>query len=117
MRRRRRAEFASLGQIGAGGALGSGAEAPCGLLAVFDAWVRAAGPRLARVTRPVEWDGSRLVVEVFDPVWLGHLEGMSRRILEELNRHLTPPAGQEGRRLRVREMVLRPGAPRPAGPS
>lgn len=110
--RRRASEFTSLRQIAASEARRA---APWDLLVIFDAWTRATGTALSRITRPVEWDGRRLVVEVSDPVWLGSLEGMAPRIVESVNQHLA--GSQEGSQERgaVSTIHFRPAGPRGGG--
>lgn len=109
MHRRRPAEFASLRQIGNGGRFDGEARLRAGALAVFEAWRKATGPRLARVTRPVEWTGGRLVVEVSDPIWLRHLERMTASLVPEVNAVLSiSPEG--ARPPRVSRVILRPGS-------
>ncbi len=112
--RRRASEFTSLKQIAAAGGPGPAGGGPWGALAVFDAWTRATGVPLSRVTRPVEWDGRRLVVEVSDPVWMRNLESMASSILDALNQSL---AGAEGRpgKARISALLFRTGGGPPRG--
>jgi hypothetical protein len=112
VKRRRPAEFTSLGEIGVRGRWETDLRGPFTSLAVYDAWRRAAGPQLEKMTRPVEWDGQRLVIEVSDPIWLRNLQGMRGRILEEVNRQLRPASGTAGGITRILELVLRSGSHR-----
>ncbi len=109
--RRRAGELTSLRAIAAGGSGSASRGEPWGVLAIFDAWTRATGTALGRVTQPVEWDGRCLVVEVADPVWLRNLEGMASQIREALNQHLAvspePGAGPP----RVAEIRFRRAVP------
>jgi predicted nucleic acid-binding Zn ribbon protein len=110
VKRRRPAEFASLRVIGNTGRFDEEVRGPAAALAVFEAWRKSAGPRLGALTRPVEWNGHRLVVEVSDPLWLRHLDRMRDRLLPELNAALAGDPGTD-RRLRVDRLLLRPWSP------
>lgn len=110
MPRRRATEFASLREIGNGGRFEGEIRNRAGALAVFEAWRRATGPQMARVTRPVEWKDGRLVVEVNDPMWLRHLERIRERLVPEVNAALSAPPGSGGGP-RLISVILRPGSP------
>lgn len=64
-------------------------------LRAMDEWDGAVGPRIGRVTRPVEVRGETLVVEVSSSAWITELSMMSGLILERLNaRGEGPPIGR-----------------------
>ena len=63
-----------------------------GRLGALDEWTGAVGPRVSRVTRPVEVRGDTLVVEVISSAWLAELSMMRPLILERVNRARTGPA-------------------------
>jgi predicted nucleic acid-binding Zn ribbon protein len=68
------------------------------------AWPQAVGPRIARHTRPVKLQESRLVVEVEDAIWKSQLETMSGQILARL-KDVAGPGN-------VRSLEFRLGVPR-----
>ena len=110
MRRRKAAKFASLRDIGKGDLFDPEVRAPFGTLAVFDAWTRSIGPQLRKVTRPLEWNGRNLKVEVTDPIWLTHLEKMQADLLPEVNATLAAGSPSGSRILRIARVVLTPGS-------
>ncbi len=63
-----------------------------GRLGALDEWTGAVGPRVSRVTRPVEVRGDTLVVEVISSAWLAELAMMRPLILERVNRARAGPA-------------------------
>ena len=64
-------------------------------LGAMDEWADAVGPRVSRVTRPVEVRGQTLVVEVVSSAWNTELSMMSGLILERVNARGTgPPIGR-----------------------
>ena len=63
-----------------------------GRLGALDEWTGAVGPRVSRVTRPVEVQGDTLVVEVISSAWLAELSMMRPLILEQVNKARAGPA-------------------------
>ncbi len=63
-----------------------------GRLGALDEWTGAVGPRVSRVTRPVEVRGDTLVVEVISSAWLAELSMMGPLILEQVNRARVGPS-------------------------
>ena len=64
-------------------------------LGAMDEWADVVGPRISRVTRPVEVRGETLVVEAASSAWISELTMMSRLILERLNASREgPPIGR-----------------------
>ncbi len=63
-----------------------------GRLGALDEWTGAVGPKVSRVTRPVEVRGDTLVVEVISSAWLAELSMMRPLILERVNRARAGPA-------------------------
>ena len=64
-------------------------------LGAMDEWADVVGPRISRVTRPVEVRGETLVVEAASSAWISELTMMSRLILERLNTSREgPPIGR-----------------------
>ena len=61
-------------------------------LRALDEWAGAVGPRVSRVTRPVEVRGDTLVVEVISSAWLAELSMMRGLILERVNAVRVGPA-------------------------
>lgn len=54
-------------------------------LGAIDEWSGAVGPKVSRVTRPVEVQGDTLVVEVISSAWLAELSMMRSYILDRVN--------------------------------
>lgn len=64
-------------------------------LRAMDDWGDAVGPRISRVTRPVEIRGETLVVEVLSSAWITELTMMGGIILKRVNARGTgPPIGR-----------------------
>ena len=64
-------------------------------LGAMDEWAEVVGPRISRVTRPVEVRGETLVVEAASSAWISELTMMSSLILERLNEAREgPPIGR-----------------------
>ena len=64
-------------------------------LGAMDEWAGAVGPRVSRITRPVEVRGETLVVEVLSSAWINELSMMSGLILERVNAcREGPPIGR-----------------------
>ena len=64
-------------------------------LGAMDEWADVVGPRISRVTRPVEVRGETLVVEAASSAWISELTMMSSLILERLNASREgPPIGR-----------------------
>lgn len=81
-------------------------------LRAMDEWADTVGPRISRVTRPVEVRGETLVVEVLSSAWITELSMMHGLILERLNARGTgPPVG----RIRFRLTETRENLTRSAG--
>ena len=85
-------------------------------LRAMDVWADTVGPRVSRVTRPVEVRGETLVVEVLSSAWNTELTMMSGLILERLNARRTgPPIGRIRFRLAETTENLKRSAGRPNG--
>lgn len=61
-------------------------------LGAIEEWAGAVGPKVSRVTRPVEVRGETLVVEVASSAWLSELSMMRRLILDRVNAVRDGPA-------------------------
>lgn len=61
-------------------------------LGAIEEWAGAVGPRVGRVTRPVEVRGDTLVVEVVSSAWLAELSMMGSLILDRVNAVRAGPA-------------------------
>ena len=61
-------------------------------LGAIEEWAGAVGPKVSRVTRPVEVRGETLVVEVVSSAWLSELSMMRRLILDRVNAVRAGPA-------------------------
>lgn len=86
------------------------------------AWPVAVGKRIAAHSAAVALDGSRLIVEVEDAVWQGHLKTLHRQIVKrmedvlgsELVTDMTYRPMFPRRSPQREETAARPGARRPA---
>ncbi|MXX33236.1 MAG: DUF721 domain-containing protein [Gemmatimonadetes bacterium] len=81
-----------VGEILAGYLDRTGLGEALGRLGALDEWTCAVGPRVSRVTRPVEVRGDTLVVEVVSSAWLAELSMMRPLILEQVNKARAGPA-------------------------
>ena len=71
---------------------GSGLGESLARLGAIEEWAGAVGPRVGRVTRPVEVRGDTLVVEVVSSAWLAELSMMGSLILDRVNAVRAGPA-------------------------
>jgi predicted nucleic acid-binding Zn ribbon protein len=95
-RDRRAAGFEKLGAIGPRSLGLSSSRAR--VLEIETAWLKAAGPSLARRTRPLGTRRGVLAVEVADPAWRRALERLLPEIEARLSRE-SPRLGLKGVRL------------------
>ena len=58
----------------------------------IEEWAGAVGPKVGRVTRPIEVRGDTLVVEVVSSAWLAELSMMGSLILDRVNAVRAGPA-------------------------
>ncbi|MDQ7826747.1 MAG: DUF721 domain-containing protein [Candidatus Eremiobacteraeota bacterium] len=59
---------------------------------IFLQWSQSAGHEIDRKTQPFKFSGGTLFVHTTDSVWVAHLTGLKKALLEELNRHCAPLA-------------------------
>lgn len=61
------------------------------LVLLQELWPEMVGEDLARFTRPVRWDGQRLVINVPGEVWVHHLSDFQQLFAERINRYWRRP--------------------------